>query len=40
MAENIIRIADRLGADIIGQVPETGGGAFGAARLARCVEEL
>ena len=40
MAKNIKQIAERLGADIIGQVPETGGGAFGAARLARCVEDL
>jgi hypothetical protein len=40
MAKNINRIARRLGADIVGQVPGTGGGAFGAARLARCVEGL
>lgn len=40
MAKNIKRIADRLGAEIIGQVSETGGGAFGAARLARRIESL
>ena len=33
MAENIERIAELMGAKIIGQVPEVGGGAFGAARL-------
>lgn len=40
MAKNIKHIADRLGADVIGQVPDTGGGAFGAARLAQCIESL
>ena len=40
MAKNIKSIADRLGAKVVGQVPDTGGGAFGAARLARCVENL
>jgi hypothetical protein len=40
MARNINRIADRLGATVVGQVPETGGGAFGAARLARIIEAL
>ncbi len=34
MAKNIERIADKLGARIAGQVPDLGGGAFGAARLA------
>src|SRR5437879_6289234 len=34
MAKNVERIADLLGAEVIGQLPETGGGAFGAARLA------
>ncbi len=37
---NIERIAERLGATVIGPVPETGGGAFGAARLARSIERL
>ena len=40
MAKNIKSIAARLGAKIVGQVPETGGGAFGAARLIKCVESL
>ena len=40
MATNIKRIAGGLGAKVVGQVPDTGGGAFGAARLARIVESL
>jgi hypothetical protein len=40
MARNIKEIADRLGAEIVAQVPETGGGTFGAARLARIVDQL
>jgi hypothetical protein len=40
MARNIKHIADQLDAQIVGQVPDTGGGAFGAARLARVVEQL
>ena len=40
MAKNIEKIAAGLGADVIGQVPNTGGGAFGAARLARIVETM
>ena len=40
MAKNIKTIADSLGARVVGQVPNTGGGAFGAARLAKCVEAL
>jgi hypothetical protein len=40
MAKNVRRIAERLGAKIVGQVPETGGGAFGAARLAAIIAEL
>lgn len=34
MAQNIERIAQKLGAEIVAEVPDTGGGAFGAARLA------
>jgi len=34
MAKNIKKLATLMGAEIIGQVPVTGGGAFGAARLA------
>lgn len=40
MAKNIRRIADRLGAKVVGHVPDVGGGAFGAARLAAIVETL
>jgi hypothetical protein len=40
MVKNIKRIADRLGAEIVAHVPETGGGAFGAARLAKCIESV
>lgn len=40
MARNIDRIAASLGAQVVGQVPEVGGGAFGAARLARAIETL
>jgi len=40
MAKNIKRIADGLGAKIVGPVPDTGGGAFGAARLAHIMESL
>jgi hypothetical protein len=35
-----IQIADRLGAKIVARVPETEGGAFGSARLARIIEAL
>jgi hypothetical protein len=37
MAKNIDKIAAGLGAEIISQVPDTGGGAFGAAHLARII---
>jgi hypothetical protein len=40
MARNIDKIADKLGAKIVRQVPDAGGGAFGAARLARIVESM
>jgi hypothetical protein len=40
MARSIEKIASELGAKVIAQLPETGGGAFGAARLARLVKEL
>jgi hypothetical protein len=40
MAKDIEKIAERLGAEVVGRVPEVGGGAFGAARLARCIESL
>lgn len=40
MARNVRTIAAKLGAVVTGTVPETGGGAFGAARLAQAVATL
>jgi hypothetical protein len=40
MAKNIDRIAAGLGAEVVAPVPDTGGGAFGAARLARIVAAI
>ena len=40
MATDIKKIAKSLGAKIVGPVPETGGGAFGAARLGEMVVKL
>lgn len=40
MAKNIEKIADLLGADVVSHLPETGSGAFGAARLGRLVAAL
>jgi hypothetical protein len=40
MAEDIDAIAGQLGARIVAALPEVGGGAFGAARLASAVEQL
>lgn len=40
MATNIKKIAEILGAKIVDQVPHTGGGAFGAYRLAEIVSRL
>jgi hypothetical protein len=40
MAKNIEKIAAGLGAKVRGKVPHTGGGAFGAARLARIVATI
>jgi hypothetical protein len=40
MAKKIETIADCLGAKVIARVPKVGGGAFGAARSARIVEQL
>ena len=37
MARNIKRIAEVMGAQVVARVPNTGGGAFGAARLAAIV---
>ena len=40
MAKNIEKVAAVLGAKVVGQVPDTGGGAFGAARLAHIVQTM
>jgi hypothetical protein len=40
MADHVNRLARRLGAKVVAEVPETGGGAFGAARLAAIVANL
>ena len=40
MAKNIDKIAAGLGAEIIAEVPDTGGGAFGAARLYQIVDTI
>jgi hypothetical protein len=40
MAKNIQALAKLLGARVIGQVPDTGGGAFGAARLGAIIAAL
>lgn len=40
MAKNIDQIAAKLGATRVALVPDTGGGAFGAARLAEIVSRL
>jgi hypothetical protein len=40
MAKNVRKIAESLGATIIGQVPNAGGGAIGAARLAQIIRDL
>jgi len=40
MAKDIDKIAAGLGAEVVARVPHTGGGAFGAARLARIVADL
>lgn len=40
MAKNIERIARKLGAEIVCQVPDVGGGAFGMARLAGIIAAL
>lgn len=40
MSKNVSKLAKALGAKVVARVPETGGGAFGAARLAGIVEKL
>jgi hypothetical protein len=34
MAKNVTKIAEALGATVVGEVPDTGGGALGMSRLA------
>jgi hypothetical protein len=40
MAREIRKIAKALGAEVVGKIPRVGGGAFGAARLPKLIEEL
>jgi hypothetical protein len=40
MAKHLEKIAASLGAKVVARVPHTGGGAFGAARLARFVADI
>jgi hypothetical protein len=40
MADNVNQLARRLGAKVVAQVLDTGGGAFGAARLAAIIANL
>jgi hypothetical protein len=40
MAKSVARLADALGATVVAELPRSGGGAFGAARLARIVGDL
>lgn len=40
MAENVSAIAAKLGAVVVGQIPQAGGGAFGAAKLTGDVARL
>jgi len=34
MAKNVNKIAEAFGATVVGEIPDTGGGAFGMSRLA------
>ena len=40
MAKNNDKIAKDLGAEIVAELPETGNGAFGAARLSHIIAAL
>ena len=40
MAKNIHKLSESLGATIVTQLPDGGGGAFGAARLSRIFKTL
>ncbi len=39
MARNIEKLAKKMGAEIVGKVPDVGGGAFGAARLREIMRQ-
>ena len=39
MAKNIRKLASLLGAEVVGQVPDVGSGAFGAARMASILRQ-
>lgn len=39
MAKNIKRIASKMGARLVERLPDVGGGAFGAMRMARLLQE-
>jgi hypothetical protein len=40
MAKNINKLAEALGAKVVTAIPDVGGGAFGAARVAKLIEVL
>lgn len=40
MAKNVKKIAEQLGATVVGELPDVGGGAFGAAHLGKIVAAL
>ncbi len=40
MSKKIQKLAEALGARVVSELPDTGGGAFGAARLGHIVAEL
>jgi hypothetical protein len=40
VARNVDEVANRLGARVVGRVPDAGGGAFGAARLAHIFDSI
>ena len=39
MAQNREKLAELLGAKIVGEIPDVGGGAFGMARLAQLLHQ-
>jgi hypothetical protein len=38
MAKNVGKLANAVGATVVGKIPHTGGGAFGAARMAALLQ--